>query len=70
MRNDVLAMTKDDGSTTSSDYETANSLNNFFSSVFYSCNMGTGDLPDMYARNPRAQLHIRQITSAHVTSVM
>jgi len=34
MRNDVLAVTNDDGSTTSSDYETANSLNTFFSSVF------------------------------------
>ena len=29
-----MAITKDDGSTTSSDYETANSLNSFFSSVF------------------------------------
>ena len=24
-------------------------------SIFYSCNMGTSDLPDMYAQNPRAQ---------------
>jgi len=32
--NDVLAITSDNGSTTSSDYETANSLNNFFTSVF------------------------------------
>ena len=30
VQNDVLAITKDDGSTTSSDYKTANSLNSFF----------------------------------------
>ena len=41
-----------------------------------SCNMGTRDLPDMYARSPRAAgpraegIHIRQITRAHVTSNM
>ena len=34
MQNDVLAITKDDGSTMSSGYETGNSLNRFFSSVF------------------------------------
>ena len=40
------------------------------------CNMGARDLPDMYARSPRAAgprdegIHIRQITSAHVTSNM
>ena len=39
-----------------------------------SCNMGTRDLPDMYAQGPRATdlwaegIHIRQITRAHVTS--
>ena len=38
--------------------------------------MGARDLPDMYARSPRAAgprdegIHIRQITSAHVTSNM
>ena len=41
-----------------------------------SCNMGARDLPDMYTRSPRAAgprdegIHIRQITSAHVTSNM
>ena len=41
-----------------------------------SCNMGARDLPDMYARSlratgPRAEgIHIRRITSAHVTSTM
>ena len=41
-----------------------------------SCNMGVRDLPYMYARSPRATglraegIHIRQITSAHVTSNM
>ena len=40
-----------------------------------SCNMGTRDLPNMYARSPRAcgpqasGKHIRQITSAHVTTI-
>ena len=38
--------------------------------------MGARDLPDMYARSPRAAgpraegIHIRRITSAHVTSTM
>ena len=33
--------------------------------------MGARDLPDMYARSPRDEgIHIRQITSAHVTSNM
>jgi len=32
--------------------------------------MGTHDLPDMYARSPRALgIHIRQITRAHVTTI-
>ena len=36
-----------------------------------SCNMGTGGLPDMYTRGPRAEgVHIRQTTSAHVTTDM
>ena len=41
-----------------------------------SCNMGKRDLPDMYARSPRATgpraegIHIRRITSTHVTSTM
>ena len=45
-------------------------------SLFDSCNMGTSDLPDMYAQSPRAcgpqalGIHIRQITSAHVTTIM
>ena len=39
--------------------------------IFYSCNMGTSDLPDMYAQSPRAAgIGIRQITSAHVTTIM
>ena len=44
--------------------------------VFDSCNMGTSDLPDMYAQSlraagPRAEgIHIRQITSAHVITIM
>ena len=39
------------------------------------CNMGTRDLPDMYALSPRAcgsralGIHIRQITCAHVTTI-
>ena len=38
--------------------------------------MGMRDLPDMYARGPRAAgsrakgIHIRQITNVHVRSVM
>ena len=41
-----------------------------------SCNIGTSDLPDMYAQSPRAAgprakgIHIRQITSAYVTTNM
>ena len=41
-----------------------------------SCNIGTSDLPDMYAQSPRATdpraegIHIRQITSAYVTTNM
>ena len=41
-----------------------------------SCNIGMRDLPDMYARNPRAVglrvegIHIEQITNCHVTSIM
>ena len=36
-----------------------------------SCNIGTSDLPDMYDQSPRAEgIHIRQITSAHVTTIM
>ena len=35
----------------------------------YSCNMGTWDLPDIFAHNPRAlAIHIRQIPCAHVTT--
>ena len=35
------------------------------------CNMDMRDLPNMYARSPRAEgIHIRQIMNAHVTSVM
>jgi len=37
-----------------------------------SCNMGTRDLPDMYALGPAALgllgIHIRQIPRAHVTT--
>jgi len=34
------------------------------------CNMGTHDLPDMYALSPRALgIHIRQITRANVTTI-
>ena len=41
-----------------------------------SCNIGTCDMPDMYAQSPRAAgpraegIHIRQITSAYVTTNM
>ena len=44
--------------------------------VCNSCNIGTSDLPDMYAQSlraagPRAEgIHIRQITSAYVTTNM
>ena len=44
--------------------------------LFNSCNMGMSDLPDMYAQSPRAAgpraegIYIRQITSAHVTTIM
>ena len=40
-----------------------------------SCNIGTHDLPDMYALSPRAcgpralGIHIRQITHAYVTTI-
>ena len=33
--------------------------------------MAMRDLPDMYARSPRAEgIHIRQITNGHVTTIM
>jgi len=44
--------------------------------MYNSCNMGTRDLPDMYAQSPRAAgpraegIRIRQITSAHVTTTV
>ena len=44
--------------------------------TFDSCNMGTSDLPDMYAQILRAAgprdegIQIRQITNAHVTTIM
>ena len=39
--------------------------------ICYSCNMGTSDLPDMYAQSlTAAGIHNRQITSAHVTANM
>ena len=44
--------------------------------IFNSCNIGTRDLPDMYAQRQRAAdlkvegIHIRQIMSIHVTSNM
>ena len=40
------------------------------------CNVAMRDLPDMYARSPRAAgprdegIHIRQITNGHVTTIM
>ena len=43
--------------------------------IFDSCNMGTSDFPE-YAQSPRATgpraegIHIRQIMSAHVTTIM
>ena len=38
--------------------------------VHISCNIGTCDLPDMYALSPRALgIHIRQITRAYVTTI-
>ena len=49
---------------------------NVHGKICNSCNMGMRDLPDMYARSPRAAglrpegIHIRQIMNAHVTSVM
>ena len=44
--------------------------------TFNSCNTGTSVLPDMYTRIPRAAgprdegVHIRQNTSARVTTIM
>ena len=44
--------------------------------IYYCCNIGTSDLPDMYAQSlravgPRAEgIHIRQITPAYVTANM
>ena len=39
--------------------------------TFNSCNTGTRGLPDMYTRSPRADgVHIRQATSACVTTIM
>ena len=43
--------------------------------IHITCNMGARDLPDMYARSPRATgpraegIHIRRITSTHVTTI-
>ena len=34
-----------------------------------SCNIGTCDLPDMYALGPALGIHIRQITRAYVTTI-
>ena len=37
--------------------------------IHITCNMGSRDLPDMYALSPRASaIHIRQIPPAHVTT--
>ena len=42
-----------------------------WSGICNSCNMGTRDLPDLYAQSPRAKgMHIRQITRAHDKSNM
>ena len=44
--------------------------------IFYSCKMGTSNLPEMYTQSPRFTgprtegVHIRKTTSAHVTTVM
>ena len=39
--------------------------------IFYSCNIGMSDLPDMYAQSPRAMsIYVSQITSACVTAIM
>jgi len=40
--------------------------------IFCSCNMGTSDLPDMYARSPRAlwAYILGKSSSAHVTNIM
>ena len=44
--------------------------------VYNSCNIGTSDLPDMYAQSLRVTglraegIHIRQITPAYVTANM
>ena len=37
---------------------------------FNSCNMGTSGLPDMYIHPRPEGVHIRQTTSAHVTTIM
>ena len=37
--------------------------------MLYSCNMGTSDLPEMYAQSPRVAAR-GQIMSAHVTANM
>ena len=40
------------------------------------CNMGMGNLPDMYAQGPRVAgltaegIHIRQIMNGHVTTII
>ena len=37
--------------------------------IHITCNMGSRDLPDMYALSPQASdIHIRQIPPAHVTT--
>ena len=37
--------------------------------IHITCNMGSRDLPDIYALGPRASgIHIRQIPPAHVTT--
>ena len=39
--------------------------------VCNNCNIGMSDLPDMYVQSLRAEgIHIRQITSAYVTTNM
>ena len=44
-------------------------LDNVSYKLFSSCNIGTSGLPDMYTRGPQG-VHIRQTTSAHVTTIM
>ena len=62
VHSNVIALTKDDDSITCSDYETANSLNKFFSSVFTITNEPPINIPSLGDRSKGCYLDNISIT--------